>query len=324
MPVQSTIKLRRDTAANWTSTNSTLSAGEIGAETDTGKFKIGDGSTAWTSLAYIIENFPIDSLSDVVIDGTPANNEVLAYDSATSKWVNKTAAEAGLATDVGYAYMQTVYYTSGSSTFTKADYPGLRALKIKCLGGGGGGGGAATTGASQNASGEGGTGANYAESFILASALASSETVTVGAGGAGGTAGSNAGTNGGASSFGTLVVANGGAGGAGGPAGAIPDFNGGRSPLTTGNTGQIIILGEASGVLSRLFAADVYTAVGGGNAIFPNAESPAASTAGINGSSVSSVNKGCGGTGGVNSQSQTTARSGSAGSVGLVIVELYA
>jgi hypothetical protein len=46
------IQLRRDTAANWTSTNPTLASGEMGIETDTGKFKIGNGSTAWTSLAY--------------------------------------------------------------------------------------------------------------------------------------------------------------------------------------------------------------------------------------------------------------------------------
>jgi hypothetical protein len=43
---------RRDTAANWTSNNPTLAAGEIGYETDTTKFKIGDGATAWNSLAY--------------------------------------------------------------------------------------------------------------------------------------------------------------------------------------------------------------------------------------------------------------------------------
>lgn len=43
---------RRDTAANWTANNPTLSAGEIGFETNTGKFKIGDGATAWNSLAY--------------------------------------------------------------------------------------------------------------------------------------------------------------------------------------------------------------------------------------------------------------------------------
>lgn len=46
------LQQRRDTASNWTSNNPTLAAGEIGYETDTKKFKIGDGSTAWTSLAY--------------------------------------------------------------------------------------------------------------------------------------------------------------------------------------------------------------------------------------------------------------------------------
>jgi hypothetical protein len=43
---------RRDTAANWTSNNPTLAAGELGLETDTTKYKIGDGATAWNSLAY--------------------------------------------------------------------------------------------------------------------------------------------------------------------------------------------------------------------------------------------------------------------------------
>lgn len=43
---------RHDTAANWTSVNPTLSQGEFGVEDDTGKFKIGDGQTAWNSLAY--------------------------------------------------------------------------------------------------------------------------------------------------------------------------------------------------------------------------------------------------------------------------------
>lgn len=46
------IQMRRDTAANWTSANPTLAAGELGVETDTNYFKIGNGSTAWTSLSY--------------------------------------------------------------------------------------------------------------------------------------------------------------------------------------------------------------------------------------------------------------------------------
>ena len=47
-------QLRRDTAANWTSANSVLALGEPGVETDTLKVKVGDGSTAWNSLAYSI------------------------------------------------------------------------------------------------------------------------------------------------------------------------------------------------------------------------------------------------------------------------------
>jgi hypothetical protein len=49
------IQLRRDTAANWTSNNPTLSQGEQGFETDTSKMKIGDGSTAWTGLDYFAD-----------------------------------------------------------------------------------------------------------------------------------------------------------------------------------------------------------------------------------------------------------------------------
>lgn len=46
------IQIRRDVAQNWTTENPTLAAGEFGYETDTGKIKIGDGSTTWNSLAY--------------------------------------------------------------------------------------------------------------------------------------------------------------------------------------------------------------------------------------------------------------------------------
>ena len=47
------IQVRRDTTANWTSSNPTLSQGEIGYELNTGKIKIGTGTTAWNSLDYL-------------------------------------------------------------------------------------------------------------------------------------------------------------------------------------------------------------------------------------------------------------------------------
>lgn len=46
-----TLQHRRGTASAWTTANPILAAGEIGYETDTGKFKIGDGATAWNSIA---------------------------------------------------------------------------------------------------------------------------------------------------------------------------------------------------------------------------------------------------------------------------------
>ena len=46
------IQFRRDTAAEWTAENPVLAEGELGLETDTNKYKIGDGATAWNSLAY--------------------------------------------------------------------------------------------------------------------------------------------------------------------------------------------------------------------------------------------------------------------------------
>jgi len=49
------IQVRRGTAAQWTSANPILAAGEWGFETDTKKFKIGDGTTAWNApLSYAV------------------------------------------------------------------------------------------------------------------------------------------------------------------------------------------------------------------------------------------------------------------------------
>ena len=76
---------RRDAAANWTSQNPTLKAGEIGYETDTGYIKVGDGSTAWTSLAYIhgtkVSAYPlatVDIADDAITAAKLANTSVTA------------------------------------------------------------------------------------------------------------------------------------------------------------------------------------------------------------------------------------------------------
>jgi hypothetical protein len=43
-----------DLAENWTSVNTLLGPGEIGIESDTGRFKVGNGVTPWNSLLYTV------------------------------------------------------------------------------------------------------------------------------------------------------------------------------------------------------------------------------------------------------------------------------
>lgn len=58
---------RRGTAEQWTTANPVLAAGEIGFETDTSKFKIGDGVNTWDNLIYFAS---AEELSNI-IDGAP-------------------------------------------------------------------------------------------------------------------------------------------------------------------------------------------------------------------------------------------------------------
>ena len=51
--IKTTIQLRNDLAATWTTKNPVLKKGEIGIEIDTRKMKVGDGTTAWKALSYM-------------------------------------------------------------------------------------------------------------------------------------------------------------------------------------------------------------------------------------------------------------------------------
>jgi hypothetical protein len=79
------IKLRRDLAATWTSTNPTLAAGEPGFETDTRKIKYGDGTTAWTSLSYAPGFLTIGT------EGTWDSNNNLQPNLATQIFISTTS-----------------------------------------------------------------------------------------------------------------------------------------------------------------------------------------------------------------------------------------
>lgn len=58
---------RRGLAAQWTAANPVLAAGEIGFETDTNKFKMGNGTSAWSALQYFANAAELAAL----VDGAP-------------------------------------------------------------------------------------------------------------------------------------------------------------------------------------------------------------------------------------------------------------
>jgi hypothetical protein len=241
---------------------------------------------------------------------SPVAGEKLVFDG--TNWVNLE----------GYVFVETVYFTS-SGTFSKASYPWLRAIRVKVQGAGGGSGGAATTTGSQVAGAGGGGGGAYVESFITDIAgLASSVTVTRGAGGAGGAAGNNAGSTGGASSFGALVSADGGGAGSGQGAVSGAAFFANNGSPGTGGTGDIVVPGEAGGHSAAITIASpgVIGGTGGGSFLGRGARVRRASEGGT---AETGFGFGSGASGASNGLSES-AKAGAAGANGIVIVELYA
>ena len=127
------IQIRRDTAANWTSANPVLAQGELGVETDTDKIKIGDGSTAWTSLGYLIDTGGYASYSDttanftgtlqnggsnVVVD-TDIGSTVQGYDANTTTSTNTQTLTNKTVRDTVYALSGTAFDATNGSVQTK-------------------------------------------------------------------------------------------------------------------------------------------------------------------------------------------------------------
>lgn len=127
MSVVTQIQLRRGTAAQWTSANPVLAAGEMGVETDTGKAKIGNGSTAWNSLAYSISgaNGTVTSVTagtglsggtitgsgTIAIDGTVATLtgiQTLTNKTLTSPTINDPKLNLAIDAQTGTAFTVTI------------------------------------------------------------------------------------------------------------------------------------------------------------------------------------------------------------------------
>jgi hypothetical protein len=70
---------RRGTAAQWTDADPILAAGEIGFETDTSKFKVGDGTNNWSDLTYFLSEDVLDgTLDDYILSSTKGQPDGVA------------------------------------------------------------------------------------------------------------------------------------------------------------------------------------------------------------------------------------------------------
>ena len=68
--------------------------------TDAGKIDAAE----WNAMVTELKDSTVSALNnhtDVVITGVPADNELLAYDTGTSKWINQTQAEAAISGGAG-------------------------------------------------------------------------------------------------------------------------------------------------------------------------------------------------------------------------------
>jgi hypothetical protein len=118
MAAQTILQFRRGTAALWASANPVLAAGEFGFETDTNKGKIGNGTTSYNSLSYVLGTIPAS-----VLTGTSLASNVLSS-SLTSVGTLTSLAVAGNA-----VYHMSVNAQSGTSyTIALSDDGGVITL----------------------------------------------------------------------------------------------------------------------------------------------------------------------------------------------------
>ena len=80
------IQLRRGTSAFWSIINPILAEGEMGVATDTGNYKIGDGVTAWNSLAYYQLSPALSAVTftNTADPSTPASETIVIYGRTVS------------------------------------------------------------------------------------------------------------------------------------------------------------------------------------------------------------------------------------------------
>jgi hypothetical protein len=115
------IQLRNDTAANWTTSNPTLQAGELGHETDTGKFKLGTGGLDWTALPYASILPGVGAIVNADINASAAIADTKLATISTAGKVSGTAITSGNMTTSGTVLTSNAlgYSTGAGGTVTQ-------------------------------------------------------------------------------------------------------------------------------------------------------------------------------------------------------------
>ena len=118
------ILIRRGTAAEWTAANPVLLEGEQGYETDTGKLKIGDGVSTWSSLSY---NFEVTTYTDADVDthlnqSTATNGQVLSWNGTDYDWTTLNIPTAYTDSDVDTHLNQSTAVNGQFLSWNGADY----------------------------------------------------------------------------------------------------------------------------------------------------------------------------------------------------------
>lgn len=118
------IQLRHGTAAQWTTANPVLLAGEAGLEGDTGRWKFGDGTLAWSALAYVGVSgaIPISQVTGLqaALDANIAIAKVTGLQTALDAKLTQTQGDARYVLQTGVPPGTIVYQNNFDAETTGA------------------------------------------------------------------------------------------------------------------------------------------------------------------------------------------------------------
>ena len=91
------LRLKYDTAANWATKNPVLLAGEVGIESDTLLGKVGDGEKTWQQLEYLSANKVNSNLIIKLNNGKTEGTNLFTFNGSEAKTINITPNAIGAA-----------------------------------------------------------------------------------------------------------------------------------------------------------------------------------------------------------------------------------